>query len=497
MQWLHEVYEARCSKMYSNKVILAYIFPLLIFFLVVFPSFAIQIPSNEGICEQDKATVQSCEADSNNFIIKPSLPDIKKNNETKKEAKKVLIYFFEGTGCPFCEKEKVFLNELMSKHKNLDIRQYEVWHNRENALLMAKMLNAYGLQPQGVPVTFIGEKVFIGFSEQIKADIKKAIERCSDIECPDPYEKTKSPIVKEKITEAPKTPDATLEDRANRNEQTVLEVPIIGNLEVSNMSLPILTITIAGLDSFNPCAFFVLFALLGLLAHAGSRKRIFLIGGIFVFFSGFIYFVFMAAWLNLFIFMGNVSGITTSAGIISLIISLINIKDFFAFKKGISLTIPESAKPGLFDKMRRLMRSTSTVSILLGTIVLAVTANSYELLCTAGFPLVYTRILTLNDLSTSIYYMYLILYNLVYVIPLLIIVILFSATYGKKKLTERQGRLLKLMSGVMMFELGALLLFKPEFLNNVAISASLLGIALLITGLAAYFTRDRKDKRFI
>ncbi len=467
---------------------IACLLPIL-FFILFLPAFAIQIPEKEGICKQDNAAVQSCEADSPDVNSSSFLPDFKKNNDTKKEVKKVLIYFFEGAGCPFCEKEKIFLNEISSKHKNLEIKHYEVWHNRENALLMAKMLNAYGLKSQGVPVTFIGEKVFIGFSEQIKADIIKAIERCSAIKCPDPYERTTSTIPQKKKLEDSKTLDTTAKDKTDRNEQVILEIPLIGNLEVSNMSLPILTITIAGLDSFNPCAFFVLFALLGLLTHAGSRKRIFLIGGIFVFFSGFIYFIFMAAWLNLFIFMGNVSGITTTAGIISLIISLINIKDFFAFKKGISLTIPESAKPGLFDKMRKLIRSTSTVSILIGTIVLAVTANSYELLCTAGFPLVYTRILTLNELPTLSYYLYLVLYNLVYVIPLLVIVILFTATFGKKKLSERQARLLKLMSGVMMFGLGGLLLFKPELLNNVAVSAALLAGAILITAVAAYLTK--------
>lgn len=469
-------------------MILIRIITILLFFLVL-PSFALQSPDKEGVCDQEQAATQSCEEGSSNSVSTQFLPEIKLPKDSKKRAETVTIYFFEGTGCPFCEKEKVFLSETQSKYKGLRVKQYEVWHNRENAILMSKMLNVYGIKPQGVPVTFIGERVFIGFSDQIKADIKDTIEKCFSLGCPDPYEKTMSIITQEKTTTDSNTTHVPIVEKPVIDKQTALDLPIIGNVEVSNMSLPVLTLLIAGVDSFNPCAFFVLFALLGLLTNAGSRKRIFLIGGVFVFFSGFIYFIFMAAWLNLFIFMGHVSGITTSAGIISLIISVINIKDFFAFKKGFSLTIPESAKPGLFDKMRKLMRSTSSASILLGTIVLAITANSYELLCTAGFPLVYTRILTLNELSTSSYYLYLVLYNLVYVIPLLTIVIIFTATFGKKKLTERQGRLLKLMSGVMMFELGGLLLFKPELLNNVLVSVSLLAAAILITVLAAYFTR--------
>ena len=238
------------------------------------------------------------------------------------------------------------------------------------------------------------------------------------------------------------------------------------------------------MDSFNPCAFFVLLSLLGLLVHARSRGKMLLIGSIFVFFSGAVYFLFMAAWLNLFIVMGHMAAITTIAGTVSLFIAAINIKDFFLFKQGLSLTIPDSAKPRLFERMRSLLRSTSLLSILIGTTVLAVVANSYELLCTAGFPMVFTRILTLSDLSTTAYYLFLVLYNLVYVVPLFLIVLGFTFTLGKRQLTEWQGRVLKLISGSMMLGLGCVLLIDPTLLNSVTASSTILlsalGISLLV-----------------
>ena len=97
------------------------------------------------------------------------------------------------------------------------------------------------------------------------------------------------------------------------------------------------------------------------------------------------------------------------------------------------------------------------MSILIGTTVLAIAANSYELLCTAGLPLVFTRVLTLNDLSTPTYYGYLVLYNVVYVVPLLLIVAGFVLTLGRRKLQEAEGRFLKLMSGLMMLGLDNIL----------------------------------------
>jgi hypothetical protein len=125
----------------------------------------------------------------------------------------------------------------------------------------------------------------------------------------------------------------------------------------------------------------------------------------------------------------------------------------------------------------------------LGTAVLAIAANSYELLCTAGFPMVFTRILTLNKLSTLAYYMYLVLYNLIYIIPLAIIVFIFTVTLGRKILTERQGRLLKLVSGTMMLGLGGVLLLNPAILNRVFISVILLIGALFVAIMVAFVAK--------
>jgi hypothetical protein len=190
--------------------------------------------------------------------------------------------------------------------------------------------------------------------------------------------------------------------------------------------------------------------------------------------------------------MGQVEIITKIAGSVAVVIAAINIKDFFIFKKGVSLTIPDSAKPKLFDRMRKLLKSSSVVSILIGTAVLAIAANAYELLCTAGFPMVFTRILTLNNLSSAWYYLYLVLYNIIYVIPLSTIVIIFTITLGKKHLTEHQGRLMKLVSGTMMLALGGVLLLNPAILSNAFISFILLIGALVVSFAVALITKKLK-----
>ena len=135
-------------------------------------------------------------------------------------------------------------------------------------------------------------------------------------------------------------------------------------------------------------------------------------------------------------------------------------------------------------------RTCRTTSCGCALIALSIAANSYELLCTAGFPMVFTRALTLHELPTTTYYLYLAFYNVIYVIPLLLIVGVFVATLGSRKLSEREGRVLKLLSGLMMFELGIVLVFAPAALNNVMTAVVLLVVALVLTFVLTRISRS-------
>ena len=279
------------------------------------------------------------------------------------------------------------------------------------------------------------------------------------------------------------------DEAMSKKKESIISLPIFGEIDPAKLSLPAFTLVIAGVDAFNPCAFFILLFLLSLLVHAKSRPRMLLIGGIFLGVSGLVYFVFMAAWLNVFLLTGEMQAVTFIAGLFAVAISMINIKDFFYFKKGVSLSIPDSAKPRLYQRVVGLMKVDSMPSLIVGTILLALAANTYELLCTAGFPMVFTRVLTLEDLPSTTYYLYLVLYNVIYVLPLLMIVVVFTFTLGSRKLTEREGRVLKLMSGMMMLCLGFLLLFAPEKLSNLPTAVGVLGFAVGLTFLIVWGER--------
>jgi thiol-disulfide isomerase/thioredoxin len=518
------------------------------------------------------------------FIVCISAPDARASEETVK------LVFFWGDGCPHCAEQKPFLEYLKSSYPGLEIQAYETWYDKGNAKLYVELARALGVKPSGVPATFVGNRVWIGFSGHVAREIEEEVLACLSGGCSDPMERLRGPsqsgrIARDERSISPLKPvcvhvflkegcpqcvgivpfldtirneynidlvkheviqpdqkalydhfketygfdyggypalfigdryllgDASIRKNLERQIKecslkgcvcpaerikglapypprpkditpesgSEVDIPLLGAIDATGISLPLMTVILGGLDSFNPCAFFVLFVLLGMLVHARSRGRMLLIGGTFVFFSGLIYFLFMAAWLNLFMMVGHLTAITVVAGIVALIVAFLNIKDFFFFGKGASLVIPDKAKPKLFQRMRALLKATSIPSMMIGTVVLAIGANAYELLCTAGFPMVFTRILTLHEFSGIGYYLYLALYNVVYVIPLFIIVLIFVITLGGRKLSEAQGQILKLLSGLMMLCLGVILILDPALLNNIFVAFAILAAVLLTT----------------
>jgi hypothetical protein len=389
----------------------------------------------------------------------------------------VHLYFFWSKKCPHCRNAVPFVHELQIKHPWVLVHSLELTENPDHVQQYINMAAMLGQEARSVPAFLWCGQMSVGYdSEQGMG--RFLVEQLSTCQ---------RQLAAQNNISAAKLP--------SRNVEPEISLPVIGQLDLKRFSLPTFTVILAGLDAFNPCAFFVLLFLLSLLVHAKNRAKMVLVGGIFVFFSGLLYFLFMAAWLNVFLLIGQINAITYVAGALAVIFALINIKDYFWFKQGVSLSIPDGAKPGLFARMRRLVNSENTMAMVLAAIGLATFANMYEFLCTAGFPMVFTRLLTLNELSPTIYYLYLLLYNVIYIVPLLLIVIVFAVTLGAKKLQERQGKVLKLLSGLMMLCLGLTLLLAPNWLNNAGLAVGLLAMALLATYLITAVER-RFTSRF-
>ena len=395
----------------------------------------------------------------------------------------VRLYYFYSPTCPHCQAAKPFVEALAARSPWLELQKFPVKDNRENARFYYDTAQALGVEALSVPGFIYCRQVSIGYESATTtgAALERALEACRDARAANPAGASATAPV-----------DPAADGRELTAPATEVTLPLLGTVDAQALSLPVLTLVLAGMDAFNPCAFFVLLFLLSLLVHAKSRTRMLVVGGTFVAFSGIVYFVFMAAWLNVFLIAGELRLITVAAGLLALTVAALNIKDYFWFKAGPSLSIPDAAKPGLFKRMREVVTEGSLGPMLVGTVLLAIVANSYELLCTAGFPMVYTLTLTRShDLAGWQYYAWLAAYNLIYVLPLLAIVLVFTRTMGARKLTEAEGRILKLVSGFMMLGFGLVLLFAPGLLTNAVASIGVLALAVGGSLLVARFATPR------
>lgn len=253
-------------------------------------------------------------------------------------------------------------------------------------------------------------------------------------------------------------------DQQTQATSDVIVVPWLGELRVSRLGLPLFTFLVGLIDGFNPCAMWILVFLLSVLVNIKDRRKIVLIAGTFVVVSGVAYFAFMAAWLNLFLLIGIARPAQVTLGLVALLIGIINVKDFFAFKKGFSLSIPESRKPGIYKRVREIVSAKYLTTALIGVVVLAVIVNMVELLCTAGLPAVYTQVLTMHELPTWKNYGYLGIYILAYMLDDTILLTIVVITLSHRRLQEREGRWLKLISGLAILALGLVMIFKPTWL---------------------------------
>jgi len=346
------------------------------------------------------------------------------------------FYFFYSQSCPHCKEAHPFIQELKGRYPQIVFREYEISKSDENRELFKKKCEEIKIESRGVPTFILGTKSVVGFRKGV-------------------HDKMLEQMIEDYLNSS-----ETCGDRTDK----LIHIPIFGTIDPQLVSLPSFTFVIGLLDGINPCAMWVLMFLLTLLVNAGSRKKLIMIGSVFVASSAIVYFLFMTAWLNIFMFLGIKDYVTIALGALAILMGFINMKEFFFFKKGVSLMIPESAKPKLFEKMRKIMNQGDTWLAFGGTVALAFFVNLIELGCTIGLPAIYTRVLSIQDIGTLPKYLYMALYNVYYVIPLGAIVLLFVLTMGKYRFQEKHAKVLKLVSGALMLALGLILVIKPDLL---------------------------------
>ncbi|MHB8134707.1 MAG: glutaredoxin family protein [Anaerolineaceae bacterium] len=394
----------------------------------------------------------------------------------------VVVYMFWGDGCPHCAVAKPFFEEMAQKYPQIELRFYEVWYIPENQEKFIAMAKAYGFEPSGVPTIFIGDKHWEGFVEDMEPMFEEELKQCVVFGCKDAGAGIIVPLP-ENATAVPPTSTTPTPSQAS-NQQDTIKLPFIGEVSLAHQSLTVATLLIAFVDGVNPCSVWVLTMLLALTLHTGSRKRVLIIGFVFIAVTAFVYALFIAGLFTFLTFVSFMTWIQVVVALVALVFAIINIKDYFWYKEGISLTIADDKKPGIFKKMRKVLDSSESIWAMIGaTIVLAAGVSLVEFSCTAGFPVLWTNMLSAQKVTGLNFGLLLLLYMFIYQLDELIIFLTAVFTLKATRLEEKHGRILKLIGGVLMLTLAGVMIVKPALLNQLSSALIIFGVAFALIAL--------------
>lgn len=381
----------------------------------------------------------------------------------------VQVYLFWAAGCPHCEREIEFLKRLETEEPRARVHYLEVSRDGANRKAFTAVSEKLRLEDLAVPLTLVGDAPMVGFDtgETSGAELRRRIAYCLASGCPD----TVGPMLSAVTTRAGEVraaqedpPPSPGGSAAQRMIPATLSVPIVGQMRIADLSLPVLTLVLGALDGFNPCAMWVLVFLIGLLLGMQDRFRMWVLGSAFIAGSALVYFLFMAAWLNFLLFIGAVVWVRAAVALVALGGGFYYLREYFTNPEAAcKVTAPESRKR-VFDSLRRLASESRFWLALLGIVALAFAVNLVELICSAGIPAVYTQVLAMSKIPTWQYYVYLALYILVFMLDDLIVFVVAMKTLQITGATTSYSRFSHLAGGVVLFAIGALLLLRPEWL---------------------------------
>lgn len=384
------------------------------------------------------------------------------------------VYLFYGEGCPHCAKEEQFLGSLQLQSRfPVNIKKFEVWHNVDNAELLTRVAGKLGATVRGVPFTVVGKHFTEGYlsDETTGAQIARWAEGYwneqeiyADMVWSAQKDLLPQTIVASPVASVGSVPIEIPNISNTFSIPTSVDVPFLGNISTKDFSLPLLTLVLAGVDGFNPCAMWVLIFLIGLLLEIQNRRKMWILGGAFIAVSALVYFFFMAAWLNLLLFVGFIFWIRFAIGVFALGGGGYSIWKFFKTKEGVCEVTAAPARQSFFERLKNVVQSRGFLLALGGIIVLAAAVNVVELICSAGLPAIYTQVLALNNLSVWHYFLYLALYVFIFMLDDVIVFIIAMTTLRLTGFTGKYARWSYILGGIVMVIIGVLLLLKPELL---------------------------------
>jgi len=385
------------------------------------------------------------------------------------------MVFFWGEGCPHCAAAKPALDALAGA-PDVTLRSFEVYGSEENRRLMAAAGRAFGFDARAVPVILIGDEVFVGYAPGMERTLAERVATCRSRGCPDPMAR----ILASLPVGAPGVAGAGAPAAASAPAAT-LRLPVFGEVRLSGRSHLASTALIALVDGFNPCSLWVLSLLLAVVINSGSRRTVLAVGVTFLTVSATVYALFIAGLVNVLAWAGMLPWVRVAVALLALGFALVNIKDYVWFRRGPSLSIPESGKPTIYRGIRTIMSGRGHPLAMVGaTAGMAAGVTLFELPCTVGFPVLWANLVVQWSPGLVGFSLLLAVYLVVFLLDELALFGVALVTLRVTRLEEGQGRVLKLVGGTVMLALALVLVFRPEMMNQLGSALGVVGGAVAV-----------------
>ncbi len=319
------------------------------------------------------------------------------------------LYFFWARGCSYCDQQKVFLEDISEKYPDLKINQYDMAERASAEFLQELMKKHPGSERYfgTVPLTFIGDDFFLGFSREIGNRIEESIK---------------------------KHYDETEKEKKEPEEKEVFSLPFLGEFDTEEWSLGALAVIIGSIDGLNVCSLGALVIILLLVLALKSRKMTFIFGGLFILVAVLVYGLLIFFWHQLFsILLPYMEWMKILIGLAAFFGGFYFLRQFFKFKKqGPTCNIGDSKiVASATQKLEESFKSKKSFWVLLGAVIsFAALVTIIEFPCSAVFPVVFTGILVQANVPLLASLFYIIVYLFFYM--LIEVAVFLTAVFTRK-----------------------------------------------------------------
>ncbi len=374
------------------------------------------------------------------------------------------IYLFYSDSCPHCAALEAHIDKEYKHDKDVKLYKYEI-HQEKNQTLWEDVQKLMNQEAKGVPYYIIGDTVYQGYNNT------PSWEETVD----DGINKAKTSNYNDEVGYYLKVRDHKEINNSTSNEEkkekpkkevnTKLEIPLIGKVDLKSFSLPIIAIIIGFVDGFNPCAMWILIFLITMLLDYKDRKKMWILGCTFLFTSAFVYFLFMIGFLKIAMFLNSVIILRTLIAIFALCFGGYNIYRYYKSRKdaGCDVVNPKQRRK-IMIRIKEVLSSNSFLLAIIGIIALAVSVNLIELLCSLGLPVMFTEILSINNIKGAAKIIYILIYVLFFLIDDLLVFFIAMKTLKITAISNKYTKYSHLIGGIIMIIIGLLMLFKYEWL---------------------------------